>query len=125
MLSSVSTTAALVPVNPRLSVTLATIELLPWFGSVTLTLKEPSDWTVPTPSTVPLSVRVTDRPTTVASADDTVPLMICVAVLLASAALVIVTTGGAGGSVLVTVVVTSVVVIACGGRAGILKITPA
>ena len=35
-LSSVSTTAAPVPILPRLSVTIATIELPPWIGSVTL-----------------------------------------------------------------------------------------
>ena len=55
MLSSVSTTAVLVPVLPKLSMTVATMEFEPWFGSVTLAEKVPSDCTVAVPSVVPLS----------------------------------------------------------------------
>ena len=60
MLSSVSTTAVLVPILPKLSVTVATIVSGgPWFGSVTLTEKLPSACTVALPNVVPLSVKVT------------------------------------------------------------------
>ena len=67
MLSNVSTTAALVPVLPKLSVTVATIEFVPWFGSVTLAEKLPSACTVAVPSVAPLSVKVTVWPATVAA----------------------------------------------------------